>query len=145
MQEEKYTTKVTVGLILIKEDKILLIKRKNTGYMDGMYAFVAGHVEKGESLKQSMIREANEEAGILLDEKDIEFVCAIRDGKRDDEYINFYFKADKYSGKVRIAEKEKCEEIIWVNINEIPENIIPNDLRAINNMKKGIHLDEYNW
>lgn len=145
MQEERYTTKVTVGLILIKEDRVLLIKRKNTGYMDGMYAFVAGHVEKGESLKQAMIREANEEAGIKIDENDIEFVCLIRDGKKNDEYINFYFKAYKYSGDIKIAEEDKCEEITWTRIEDIPQNMIPNDLRAIQNMKDKIYLDEYNW
>lgn len=145
MKEERYTTKVTVGLILIKENKILLIKRKNTGYMDGMYAFVAGHVEKGESLKQAMIREASEEAGIVLQEKDLEFVCAIRDGKRNDEYINCYFKSDKYNGDLRIAEEDKCEEIIWTSLDKIPQNIIPNDLRAIDNMKNKVYLDEYNW
>ena len=53
--EEKYCVKITVGLILEKNGKILLIKRKNTGYMDGMYGFLAGHVEKGESLKQAMV------------------------------------------------------------------------------------------
>lgn len=145
MQEERYTTKLTVGLILIKEDKILLIKRKNTGYMDGMYAFVAGHVEKGESLKQAMIRESCEEAGIILEEKDLEFVCAIRDGKRNDEYINCYFKAEKYSGNLRIAEEEKCEEIVWTRLDNIPQNIIPNDLRSIYNMQNKVYLDEYNW
>lgn len=145
MQEERYTTKVTVGLILTRKDEILLIKRKNTGYMDGMYAFVAGHVEKGESLKQAMIREAHEEANISLKEENLNFVCGIRDGKRNDEYINCYFKAEEFEGEIKLVEEEKCEEIRWVKMNEIPENMIENDLRAIKNMKNGIYLDEYNY
>ncbi len=35
--------------------------------------------------------------------------------------------------------------MIWANINEIPPNVIENDLRAIDNMKNKVYLDEYNW
>ena len=35
-----------------------------------------------------------------------------------------------------IVKIEKCSEIKWFNINNLPENIIPNDKRAINNMIK---------
>ena len=38
-----------VYLVLIKDGKVLMLERKNTGYMDGWYSFIAGHVEKGES------------------------------------------------------------------------------------------------
>ena len=52
--------------------EILLQKRKNTGYMDNMYDMAcSGHLEKGESLSQAIIREAKEKIGIEIQEKDL--------------------------------------------------------------------------
>lgn len=141
--EEKYCVKITVGLILEKNGKILLIKRKNTGYMDGMYGFLAGHVEAGESLKQAMVREVREEGGIKVKEEDLEFVCGVRGNNRD--YINFFFKTDKFEGIPTIKEPDKCEEIIWVDMDKIPQNTIPNEKRAVYNYLNKIYLDEYDY
>lgn len=142
--EHKYTTKITVGVILEKDNDVLLIKRKNTGYMDNMYGFLAGHVEKGESLKQAMIREAYEEGGIKIKEEDLEFVCGIRSNNHEN-YINFFFKAKKWEGEPHIKEKDKCEEIIWAKKDNLPDNIIENERRAIHNLENKIYLDEYNF
>ena len=68
----------SVALILIKENKVLLMKRCNTGYMNGYYGMVSGHLEKNESLKQAMVREAFEEVGIIINEEDLKIVCEIR-------------------------------------------------------------------
>lgn len=142
--EERFCSKLTVGLLLMQNNKILMMKRKNTGYMDGMYAFVAGHVEEGESLKQAMIREAKEEAGINVDEKDLEFICGIRE-KSHCRYINFFFKTDKYSGTPKIMEEDKCESLEWIDIDKIPENTIEAEKRAIYNYFNNISFDEYNF
>ncbi|KKT86389.1 MAG: NUDIX hydrolase, partial [Microgenomates group bacterium GW2011_GWA1_Microgenomates_45_10] len=53
-------------VILQRENKILLQRRYNTGYEDGNYSFVSGHVEQGESYINAIIREAKEEAGVEL-------------------------------------------------------------------------------
>ena len=143
--EERFKVSMTVGLILInKENEILLMKRCNTGYMDNKYDLVAGHLEKNESLSCAMIREAKEEIGIDICSKDIEFVCAIRRGDND-TYVNNYFKCNKYEGSIENLEKQKCSELKWFDINNLPRNIIPNDKRAINNMINNIVLDEYDF
>ena len=126
---ERFKTFCSVGLILLKENKVLLMKRQNTGYMDGMYALVSGHIENGESLKQGMIREAKEEVNIDIDENDLDYTCVIRRGDNCN-YFNFYLKTDKYSGTIENMECEKCEELKWFDINSLPENMIVNDKKA---------------
>ena len=50
--EERFKSIVCVDILLIKENKILLMKRKNTGYDDGMYELPGGHLESNEDLVQ---------------------------------------------------------------------------------------------
>lgn len=59
-------TSVNAYLVLRRDDQLLLLLRKNTHYCDGMWGFMAGHVEDGESATEGMIREAREEIGIEL-------------------------------------------------------------------------------
>ena len=55
---KRFTLLSAVHLVLIKDDKILLLRRKNTGYEDGKYSLVAGHLDGKESVTTAMIREA---------------------------------------------------------------------------------------
>lgn len=144
MDKERFNIICTVGLILLDGDKVLLMKRCNTGYMDGKYALVAGHLESGESLKQAMIREAKEEVGIDINEKQLHFVCGIRRGDNDN-YINFYFTINSFEGNIINMEKTKCNDLKWFNIKKLPDNIIENDKRAIYNMQNNIHFEEYGF
>ena len=73
--EEKYYSRLAVNLVLTRinngRKEILLQLRQNTGYMDNMYDFAcSGHVDKGESYTQALIREAKEEIGISINENE---------------------------------------------------------------------------
>ena len=74
----KLEAKVAVHLILINDRyECLCLRRFNTGYKDGEYGLVSGHVEEGENLKAAMIREACEEVGITLSPGDLEIIGVI--------------------------------------------------------------------
>jgi hypothetical protein len=45
MNNERFKLTPAVYLILVKERKILLAKRKNTGWMDGFYSLVSDHMD----------------------------------------------------------------------------------------------------
>ncbi len=136
-----FLTRVTDG-----KEEILFQKRKNTGYCDGFYDLSAsGHVDENESMKHAMIREAKEELGILIDEKDLEFICLIHKKSEGYIYYNGYFKANKWIGNPTIMEPEKNEELKWIDINELPSNIVNDRCIAIENYKNGIKYSEYGW
>lgn len=147
---ERFKTCSAVMLMLIRKDnsgqeEILLQKRKNTGYMDGYWDFSAtGHVEEGEPMKTAMIREALEELGICIKYDDLKFVTLIHKNTGV-IYYNGYFTAKKWTNTPQINEPEKCEEIKWFNLNDLPEKLIDDRIEAINNYKNKISYSEYGW
>ncbi|WP_253823059.1 NUDIX domain-containing protein [Acidianus sp. RZ1] len=62
----RYPQILSVHLFIFNGNQILLQKRKNTGYRDGCYSVIAGHVEAKESATKAMVREAKEESGIEI-------------------------------------------------------------------------------
>lgn len=143
--KERYQSKVAVFLILTREingeTEILLQERCNTGYMDGKYdAACSGHLEKGETLSMATVREAKEEINLDIDEKDLELVSLIH--PYQDDYINVFFTTHKYSGTPKIMEPNKCDDLQWFNINDLPENTIVRIRNVIRNIKKGILYDD---
>jgi 8-oxo-dGTP diphosphatase len=123
MQKERFKTCLSVYLILKKNDKILLSLRKNTGYKDGYWGLVSGHVERKESSKQAMIRETEEEAGIILEPKNLKFITVMH-RKSERENIDIFFESDKWKGQIINKEPHKIEKLEFFSINSMPSNLI---------------------
>lgn len=94
MKDTRFTLRSAVYLFLINDDKILLSKRKNTGWEDGNYTLVSGHLEGNESVFDAMTREAKEEAGISVLKKDLE-VVGVMHRLANYEYVDFFLTAKK--------------------------------------------------
>lgn len=127
----KATFKSAVHMLIIKNNKILLQKRKGSKLWPGYYALPAGHIDEGETQFDALVREAKEELGIKINPKDImnSYVVLRRnyfeiDGKQLEPYIDYYFEIKEYEGTPKIIEKEKCDELIWADINNLPEPFI---------------------
>ena len=98
--KERYRFISAVYLILVRENEILLQKRENTGYEDGNYSLISGHMDGNETIKQAMIREATEEAGIEISEENLEIVTFLH-RKTDPERFDFFLKCDKWKRRNR--------------------------------------------
>ena len=86
-------------LIFLDGTKTLLLKRYNTGYEDGNYSLVAGHVDPGETFTKCMIREAEEEAGVLIDPNNLEVKHVMHRNskmKENNERIDVFFVVKKW-------------------------------------------------
>ena len=122
---ERNKLPISVQLLLENQNKILLMKRKNTGYEDGKYSLPGGHVEANEEIRKALIREAKEEIGININMEDVEFYKVLnRRVSENQEYVDFVFKTTRWSGNINNNEKDKCEEIIWVDKDNIPVNAL---------------------
>ena len=88
--KERFKIIPTSHLFLIKNNKILLLRRFNTGYEDGNYSVVAGHLDRNETFAQAMTREAKEEAGIDIKPGDLEVVHVMHRKQPNEERIDFF-------------------------------------------------------
>lgn len=129
----------------IKEEKILLSRRFNTGWMDGQYSLIAGHLDGNEKASHAMIREAFEEAGIKIDNNDLIPVKVVHRHSSDDEYIDFFFITKKWEGEPKIMETDKCDDLSWFPVSELPENILPHVRQVIESYGNNIPLIESGW
>lgn len=142
--QDRFKLIASVYLILVKSNRILLLKRQNTGYQDGKYGLPAGHLEDNETLTGGLYREISEEIGINLDKKSVKLVHVMH-RREADIRIDFFYTIGKYKGKPVNNEPEKCQEIKWFPISKLPKNIIPYIKQAIQNYQKNIFYYEIGW
>lgn len=134
-----------VYLVLRDGDKILLSKRFNTGYKDGEFSLIAGHLEGGELSSEAIIREAKEEANITINRDDLTFIHAVHrlNLNGDSERIDLYFEADKWVGDIDNLEPEKCSELSWFSIDNLPSNILPFVKIVLSKLYSNDHYSEF--
>ena len=142
--EKRNKLHISVQLLLEKDNNILLMKRKNTGYEDGKYCLPGGHVEAHEEIRKALIREIKEEIGIDVDIQNLELYKVLNRKINDmQEYVDFIFKTSHWTGSILNNESDKCDEIIWVSKNELPKNILSFIPEILKN-ENSIYLP-YNW
>ncbi len=145
-KKERFKIFIAAYLILIKDKHILLLKRANTGYKDGNYSLVAGHLDGDETTKESIVREAEEEAGIVLDPTGLDVVHVMHRRSSDHrEYIDVYLKAETWKGEIMNKEPEKCDELAWFPIDDLPKNMVTEVKFAIENVERNIFYSEVGW
>ena len=147
MKNERFKITPAVYLILVKDNRILLSRRLNTGFCDGAYSLVAGHFDGGETMIQAAIREAREEAGIELMADKLRLVhvqhryVVFNDvGAR--ERIDFFLQAEEWEGEPVNTEPHKCDDLSWFDLDKLPENIIPYVRKAVEYAKNNIIYSE---
>lgn len=147
MPKERLKIIPTVYLILIKGGEILLARRYNTGFCDGQYSFPAGHLDGNETLIQAIIREAKEETGIKLNPKILKLVHVMhrKELNECEARVNFFFIAKDWTGKPKIMEPHKCDDLCWFELNALPKNIIPYIKQAISCFQKHKFYSEIGW
>jgi 8-oxo-dGTP pyrophosphatase MutT (NUDIX family) len=129
MLNEPFKSFSAVFPIIKKKKKtgiqILLHRRQNTGYQDGKWDIAgSGHVNKNETAQAALIRECKEEIGIDVKLEDIDFVHLSHRLSKDRIYYDIYFVIKFYLGTPTIMEADKCSEMEWFFINNLPIDII---------------------
>ena len=138
------TYPVAVHVFMLRNNEILLLRRFNTGYEDGHYSVVAGHVEAGETVTQAAVREAGEEAGVAIDPTGLRVVYVMH-RRGDDERIDFFVVTERWAGDPHNGEPTKCDDLRWFPLTALPGNTIPYVRAAIAGWQAGVTYSEFGW
>jgi len=145
MSENRFNPYFAVFLVFRKEDKILLSQRFNTGHEDGNYSMVSGHVDEGESFLDAAIREGSEEAGIEIEKQDLSLAYILHVTKPDKVYIDTFLFVNKYKGELKNMEANKCSDLSWFDIKNLPQNTIEYVKFVIKEIEEGKNFGEFGW
>lgn len=133
----KAVPRIGVAVIIIKDNKVLLGKRKSK-HGEGDWGFPGGHLENGETWEECARREVKEETDIEID--DISFSTATNDiFEKSGKHYNTIYMISRYkSGEVKIMEKNKCEKWEWYPWESLPkplflpiENLLKNGYKPL--------------
>jgi len=131
----------SVYAFFIKDNKILLLKRLNTGYEDGNYSLPAGHVDDNESFITAMAREIKEEIGLAIKKGEINLVHVMH-RKEEDIRMDFFFIVNNWEGEPKNTEPDKCSDLSWFPLDNLPKNTISYIIQAIKNYQNNLLYSE---
>ncbi len=132
---ERFKLPATAILLLVRDDHILLCRRKDTGWEDGKYGFMAGHIDGNESFTAALCREAKEELGVIVKPSDVRFVH-LQHHLSNKEYIYVYFVASKWEGEPKVNEPEKCDDVRWFTFDKLPPDLWATQLSSSTTTEK---------
>lgn len=102
-------------LVFDAAGRLLLMRRANTGLLDGWFSLPGGHRDRGETVAAAARRECMEEAGIRVQR--LQPVAAMPYG----EGVDFVFEATRWCGTAVIGEPDKCDALVFARPDALPE------------------------
>ena len=156
----KYNSAIPASYIIFQRDEknlcsaasrgwrqVLMLRRFNTGYKDGQYSLVAGHVEKDELPLQCAIRESYEESGVRIKEQGIKpaHVMYRKVGTEGVSRVDFFFLVTDWEGEIRNMEPHKCDDLSWFSLDSLPDNTIDFIRLAFTHIAAGQFYSEYGF
>ncbi len=132
-------------VLLCSDDDVLLARRFHASFADGLYSMVGGKVEKGETARQAIRREVQEETGLDIPEENFELVHTFHRKGTEGPLVAMCFKADITDMNPINKEPDKHDDIRFFPVSNLPTNIIPAHKQAIECVLQHIPYSEHGW
>lgn len=103
------------NMCMIYDDKGNVLVQDKVDETWGGLTFPGGHIEKGESFVDSVIREVYEETGLTIEKPRI---CGTKDWEREDgsRYLVVFYKTNRFHGDLKSSEEG---EVKWLSLEEM--------------------------
>ena len=125
-------------------EEVLLLLRSGTGYLDGHWALLAGHVDPGESVHEAAVRESAEEAGITVRMEDLAALTVLhrfqRGGGQVEQRADFFFSTRRWAGEPVVREPSKAVAMTWFPLDELPDPVVPHERLVLAALRDGADL-----
>ncbi|WP_371501504.1 NUDIX domain-containing protein [Kitasatospora sp. NBC_00374] len=133
------TLVVGVHLVVVEDGRVLLGRRKGTSYADGLWHVPAGHMEPRESVTRAMAREADEELGITIAERDLDLLHTVHHLDHDGGggRLQLFFRPAHYTGRITNREPDKCHELHWWPLDALPGTTVRYAAHALGEIARG--------
>jgi 8-oxo-dGTP pyrophosphatase MutT (NUDIX family) len=141
---DRYRSCIDVHLILRAGDRVLLGERRNTGFCDGFFHLPSGHLEDGESAISALVREAEEEIGVVVEPADARFVHLMHH-RTNEGRVALFFEVGRWRDEPENREPRKCAGLQWFPIGDLPVRITPYVNDALRNYAAGLGYSERGW
>lgn len=128
-------------VVLRRDDEVFVQRREGTGYRDGYWAVIAGHVDPGESVHEAAVREAEEEAGVSIAPADLRPLTSIhrfeRGGPQVEQRIDVFFEVTQWRGDAALREADKASAMGWYPLSALPEPFVPHERDVLDLLAAG--------
>lgn len=130
------SVRVGVGIMILKNNKVLLGKRNEKNILGGnSWTCPGGKLEFEENIVDAVKREAGEETGIKLNE--IKLTSVSNDIAYGNHFVTLGFVCEKFEGQPKTMEPNKITEWKWFSIDDLPKPLFLPSEKLINNFKEG--------
>lgn len=124
-----------------RPDRVLLQRRANTSYYDGWWAAsAAGHVDPGEPVHATAVRETREEIGVGLDPDDLEPLTAMHrsapNGEPVDQRLDVFFACRRWIGEPALQEGT-ASDLAWFELDALPEQVVHHERFVLERWRDG--------
>lgn len=141
--QNKLKAGVGIGVMLMKDNKILLGKRHTDPtkadselHGEGTWTMPGGKLEFGESFEEGAKREVYEETGIQLNE--VKIVCVNNDKNQSAHFITIGLFSNKFEGEPKVMEPDEIVEWQWFRLDDIPSPMFFPSTKVIECYQKGL-------
>ena len=116
---------VTHMLLFRDGGELLLLRRANSGYLDGYYVMPGGHVQSGETICAAAVRECAEETGLLISPDQVRPLAVLPYLNPAAQGVDFVMGADGWTGEPCINEPERFDDLLWARPDALPAKSAP--------------------
>ncbi len=132
------SVELTVLCLIHKNDKYLLQDRAKDDWKG--YTLPGGHIEKGESIVDAVVREMKEETGLTVYNPKL---CGVKQFSTDDgRYIVFLFCADEFSGEVISSDEGTMH---WISKEDLQNVNTVEDFQELLTVMLDDNLNEFQY
>lgn len=144
---QRFQLTTSVFVIVRKENYVLLLRRSNTGWMDGFLSLPAGSHDGGEPLTVAAARELREETGLVAGPGTLRMAHLMhcRVGDSGVEWLGAFFLAEHWEGTPELVESGKHDYLGWYDWTQLPEDLISYTAQGIRCAFEGMPYSNFGW